>query len=177
MQRINRCKFIILPAVLCLPINLWATRGSDDYGLIMISMFIVFTFPLGLILLFFIINSIIKLKSSKSPEKKQGNIIFIISIIIIPVSIIIPILWMYNAKWHRLMIEVMLADFSPILLLSIISAVLAMFVKKRSLNNKMENAGSKIFNLSEKIKEILSSKISIAIIFFLLLSLIYYFFF
>ena len=176
MQRINRSKFIILAAILCLPINLWATRGSDDYGLIMISMFIVFTFPFGLILLFFILNSIIKLKSSKPPEKKQGNIIFIISIIIIPVSILIPIAWMYNAKWHKLMIEVMLADFLPILLLSIISAVLALFVKKRSLNI-MEDAGRKIFILSEKIKVILSSKLLIALIIFLLLSFIYYFFF
>ena len=112
-----------------------ATRGSDDYGLVMALMAMLFCFPIGLTLLGFIIFSVSKLRSKKKLKKNQGKTVFIISFIIIVLSIIIPIAWMYSAKWHPLMVEVMLADFIPILVLAIISLVLSMRVKKRSLEN------------------------------------------
>jgi hypothetical protein len=113
--------------------NLWATRGSDDYGIIMTVMFMVYTFPVGLLIVSFIIYSIMNLQSINKPKVKKGNIVFIISIILIAPTVIIPVSWMYKSGWHPLMIEVMSADFIPILLLSIISAVLARIVKKRSI--------------------------------------------
>ncbi len=144
MQRIHWGKCLFLSAIFCHPINLWATRGADDYGIMMTVMFMIYSFPVGLLLVCFIIYLIVKLRSAEKPRADQGKTILIISIILIIPTVIIPIFLMYKAGWHPLMIEVMLADFIPILLLSITSAVLSMRVKKRSLYRNNDEKGEKI---------------------------------
>ena len=133
MFRINLKITIFLAFMLYCPTMLWATRGANDYGIIMVLMFIIYSLPIGSLLLFFIIYSIIKLNSKKEPNKNQGKIVFILSSIIIFPTIIIPIILIYLVEWKNEMIELMSGVFVPILLLSIISAVLANFVKKRSI--------------------------------------------
>ena len=136
MYKINKKKTLILIVLFCSPTIMWATRGNEDYGIVMVIMAMLFSFPVGLTLLGFIIFSVSKLRSKKKLKKNQGKTVFIISIIIIVFSVIIPIALMYSASWHTLMVEVMLADFMPILILAIISLVLSMRVKKRSLENE-----------------------------------------
>lgn len=123
---------MFLTTTLLLPAPLWATRGSDDYGIVMALMAVFFALPVGLTLLLFIIYSTARLRSKKRPDNKSGNVVFILSLVAIPPAILIPALWMHWADWKYAMIELMLAVFLPVLLMAIISAVLAMYVKKRS---------------------------------------------
>jgi hypothetical protein len=120
----------------------------------------------------------VKLRSLERPRAKQGKSIFIISIILIVPTVIIPVFWMYNARWHSNMIEVMLADFIPIFLLSIISAVLAMFVNKRSLfNNNMNEINIKNIDLTGNINKGLSKYLIIGFIVFVIITMIFIFLF
>ncbi len=123
---------IFILAIISFPVMLWATRGPHDYGIIMVVMLMIYTIPVGLALLGFIIYLIVKLKSNVKPGKKPGRIIFVLSLIILFFSVIIPLAWSYSADWHHTMIELMLGDFIPIVLLSATSAVLAMKVKRYS---------------------------------------------
>ncbi len=119
-------------AMIFSPAFLWATRGPHDYGIIMTIMLMIYTIPVGLALLGFIIYLIVQLKGDVKPGKKPGRIVFVLSLIILFFSIIIPLGWMFSADWHHTMIELMLADFIPMILLSVTSAVLAVKVKRRS---------------------------------------------
>ncbi|MFC1670987.1 hypothetical protein ACFL20_11405 [Spirochaetota bacterium] len=138
MLRIKSIIIIILTFILSCPTLLLATRGKDDYGLAMVIMFILYSLPVGILLICFIIYSTIKLNKSDKPTKKQGKIIFILSNIIIAPTIIIPLLWIIRADWKSEMIEVMTGTFVPILVLTIISSVLAKLVKKKSLMSDSE---------------------------------------
>lgn len=163
-MRVTSCiKFTFLSFILCFPINLWATRGEDDYGIIMMVMLMVYSFPVGVLLICFIIYSISKLRSAENPREKQGNIIFIISVILIVPTVVIPVFLMHKSGWHLQMIEVMLADFTPILIASTTSAILAMFVKNRSSNNNSNS--TKFFESiqsNNSITKFVSSKFFIA---------------
>ncbi len=174
MLRINTKILIILTAILCYPATLWATRGAEDYGIIMALMAFFFLLPVGLMLLGFIIYSITKLKSKEKLNKKQGEIVFTLSLIIIVPSIIIPILWVYWAENHYKMFELMSGVFIPIILLSIISSVLAMFVKKRSLNidNDMSEVRAFESEQSETFDKRLSKKFIIGLILFLIVLIV-----
>ncbi len=122
------CAFILYPPIL------WATRGPQDYGIIMTLMFMLYSFPIGLLLLCFIIYSIVKLKALKSISNNQGKIVFTLSSIIVFSTILIPLFWISWSDWNNEMIQLMSGVFVPVLILSIISAVLSRLVKKRSTN-------------------------------------------
>ena len=169
MPRINTKRTIVLAVSFCCPAALWATGGSEDYGIIMALAAFFFSLPVGLVLLAFIVYSIIILKKEKL-DKRHGKIVFIVSLVIMISSIIIPIVLMHLAKWHRLMIELMLADFIPVLLLSVISAVLSVHVMKRPLLKESEPSAYK--------KKLLKrTLIGLALIISLLLILMFLYFF
>ena len=104
-----------------------ATPGHDIVDAFLTFLYSIIT---GLLLLCFIIYSIVKLKSKKKPKKKQGKIVFLISIILIVPTIIIAFNLIKSSNWSSGSIEVMLVFFGPLLLLSIISAVLAKLLMK-----------------------------------------------
>jgi len=135
--------FILYPAVLR------ATRGPQDYGIIMALMSMLYSFPVGLLLICFIISSIVNLKSLKKPGRNLGKTVFIISIIIIFPTILIPMFWMFRTEWNSEMIQLMLGVFAPVLVLTIISAVLARRVNKRSLNTD-DDISDAIVNKSDQ---------------------------
>ncbi len=178
MSGIDTKKFIFLAVIFFYPVTLWATRGAEDYGIIMALMAFFFSLPVGLMLLGFIIYSISKLKSKETPDTKQGKTVFTLSLIIIAASIIIPVLLIYGAENHYKMFELMSGVFIPIILLSIISLVLAINVKKgsRKIDNnefKLRTSKSEISGTVDKrfikksliIGSILFSIVLIAIIF------------
>ena len=153
----NKSFFTIITSICILsPTALWATRGPDDYGIIISFMFITYAFPVGLMLLGFIIYTFAKLKSMTRPGKNACKIIYTISIITIPFTVIIPVFWILWSDCHKEMIELMLAEFIPLLILSITSIALAMRVRKSSslsesdfkektetIRNKKSDAGNK----------------------------------
>ncbi len=118
--------------ILCFPTIMLATRGSEDYGIIMAFMAMVYCMPAGLMLLGFVIYSITKLKTREKLKPNQGKTVYVISIIAIILSIFIPIAWMYSANWDRMMVKLMLADFVPVILLATTSLLLSIYVKKKS---------------------------------------------
>ena len=144
MLRMNLNPLVFSVAFVLYPAVLRATRGPQDYGIIMALMSMLYSFPVGLLLLCFIISSIINLKSLKKPGKNRGKTVFIISIIIIPPTILIPVFWMFWTEWNNEMIQLMSGVFAPILILSIISAVLAGRVKKRSLDTDDDINGAMV---------------------------------
>jgi membrane-associated HD superfamily phosphohydrolase len=130
-------KLFVISMLFCCPLLLLATRGSDDYGIVLALMAMLFSVPFGIMLIGFIIYLIVVLNNKKKPEKKQGKVAFILSIITIILSIIIQIFWTYWADKHWEMFVLMSGDFVPIILLACISIVLARFVRKRA--RKIDN--------------------------------------
>ncbi len=132
MLRVNAKKVIILAVLSCFPVTLWATRGPEDFGLMMILVAMFFSFPAGILLVCLIVYTIAWLKNSEKPVAKRGNVVFVISLVIMVLAVIIPLLFMNLGKWHSKIIEVMLGDCVPIVLLSALSAVLSYRLMKRS---------------------------------------------
>ncbi|MCP4135547.1 MAG: hypothetical protein GY754_31550 [bacterium] len=122
---------LVIAVTLCYPATVWA---RDIDGLIHSCFTFLYFLVIGILLLCFIIYSIVKLIIKTKPEKKQGTVVFKISIILIAPTIIIPILLIHSYHWIPGVIGAMSVFFGPILLLSIISAVLAKFVMRRSLS-------------------------------------------
>ena len=141
MSRIGM-DLIFLAVIITWPVSLWATGGPHDYGIIMAVMCLFYSFPVGLMLLGFIVYSIITLNWKKRPGKKFGKIMYPVSIITIPPAIIMPILWIYWADRHQEMIEIMLAVFIPVLILSIISIILISYAKKQLQLTTDDNVGT-----------------------------------
>ena len=138
MHRIHYLKAIFLIAIICSPDLLLATRGSKDYGILLVVMFMIYSFPVGILLFCFLIYTLIKLKNTNKPTKGQGKVIFIISIIIIFPTILIPLAIMSGENWDPQVVELMLGAFMPILIMAIATTVLAKIIKNRSLLGENE---------------------------------------
>lgn len=129
MSRVITDIAIIITAALCCPAIVWA-RDVDDLAGSVVSL--LYNLVIGLLLICFIVYSIVKLKSKRIPVKRRGAIVFTISIISIAPTVIIPMSMIRRHDWTSGVIEAMLVFYGPILVLTIISAVLAKFVMSRS---------------------------------------------
>jgi len=123
---------ILAAALTYSPTLLWANRGGHDYGIFMVVMFMLYCVPVGLVLLGCILASALRLKQPAKPKSKEGRIVLVLSWISIPPTVLLPLLLMAHQSWHPEMVELMLADFVPVLLLSLVSVVLATKVRRRN---------------------------------------------
>lgn len=131
-------KLFILSVLFCSPFILFATRGADDYGIVLALMAMLFSVPVGIMLSGFIIYLSVILNNKKKPEKKKGNTVFVLSIIAIIFSIILQFFWTYWADKHWEMFVLMSGAFVPVIVLASVSIVLFRIVRKRALN--LDNA-------------------------------------
>lgn len=131
MSKFHGKSFIIAAALFLFSMPLGATRGPEDYGIILAFFMFCFSFPAGLLLLSLIILSVIRLKSEERPLGKQGTAIFVISLIIFVCSLIIPAAILYLKGCNGRIMEIIAADFVPVLLLAGISAELSRRVMNR----------------------------------------------
>lgn len=120
-------------AFMCMPAVLWATRGPQDHGILLVVVFMIFTMPMGILLFSFLIYTISILSKKESPKKGKGKIVFVISIIIIVLTIVIPLAIMSGENWHPKVVKLMFGAFLPILVMAIGTTALAKRVKDRSM--------------------------------------------
>lgn len=125
--------FIITSILMIQPHLLWATRSREDYGIVMVFMFLIYSLPAGLFLVVCSIYLIAAMKSNTKPPAHKGRIVLILSLVLFVLSGVISLGWMYRSDWHPEMVQLMLAVCIPIMALSALAAGLAIVVKKRSL--------------------------------------------
>jgi len=114
-----------------IPLTLFATRGPEDYGIIMALMAMVFTVPFSLVLIILIVYLSITLKKNNEIKQNEGQRPFIFSLIIILLSLILPFVLIYKATNHFKMFQLIAGVFLPVIILAVISLLLAYNLKKR----------------------------------------------
>ncbi len=134
-MRMSPIVLILMVICVILPSFAHATRGPEDYGIIMAFVFMVYTMPVGILLLSLIIFMFSRLKSKTRPRKGLGRAQFIISIVTLLLSIVLPLAIIHLSGWKYIMLELMMAVFVPIIALSVFLAYLSLRVRKRSFEN------------------------------------------
>lgn len=127
MERIQNIAFMLLSLVFLCPAALWATRGSDDYGLFLGAIFLLFSMPAGLAMVVFIILSCMRLFRKEPATDKRGKVVVRLSLAVAGLSVIIAALFIGTARADHNVVTTVLAVLLPVFMLSGLSATLARF--------------------------------------------------